>query len=504
MKHLTARFLAISLVSLSGAAIAQQDPYASAYAESCAACHGPNLEGAPQGTRLVGSALRHGDTVDAIERNIAQGFPQGGMPAWSATMDPVKIRRLAIYVSEQRANLAYSDFKVATPPTIPEGTIKTEAHSFRIETLISGLDPLPYSIAPLPDGSLLLTEKTRGMSIVSATGQRSELIRGAPKAYDDGMEIQGILLVFGQGYLLDVALHPDYEKNGWIYLTYTDRCSDCTAMSKVAKRPASMVAVVRGRIKNGEWIDQQPIWNTSLEHYSVAPDMAAGGRLAFDGNGHVFFSIGIKGMSEFAGIQDLAVPYGKIYRVNEDGSIPTDNPFVGTAGALPSIWSYGHRSPQGLEFNSKTRQLWETEMGQRGGDEVNLLLPGKNYGWPLYSKGLKYDGTPVDYGKQLGLEADMRSIQQPIVDLTPSPAVSSFAFYDGAAFKQWQGNLIVGTLKATELYRMVLEGERIVHTETLLKGVGRIRDVEVGVDGSVYLLTEHQSGGKILKLVREK
>ena len=504
MKNITVRFLAVSIAALPGAAIAQQDPYASAYAESCAACHGPSLEGAPQGTRLVGTALRHGDSVDAIERNIAQGFPQSGMPAWSATMDPVKIRRLAIYISEQRANLGYSDFKVATPPAIPEGVIKTEAHSFRIETVISALDPLPYSIAPLPDGSLLLTEKTRGMSIVSPNGTRSELIRGTPKVYDDGMEIRGLFLVYGQGYLLDVALHPDYKKNGWIYLTYTDRCNDCNAASKQAKRPATMVAVARGRIKNGEWIDQQPIWKTSLENYTLTPDLAAGGRLAFDGDGHVFFSVGIKGTSEFGGIQDLALPYGKIHRVNEDGSIPKDNPFVGKEGAVPSIWSYGHRSPQGLEFNSKTRQLWGTEMGQRGGDEVNLLLPGKNYGWPLHSKGLKYDGTPVDYGKQLGIEVDLQSIQQPIADLTPSPAVSSFAFYDGAAFTQWHGNLIVGTLKATELYRMVLEDNRIVHTETLLKGIGRIRDVEVGVDGAVYLLIEHQSGGKLLKLVREK
>ena len=504
MKTKTARFVAFAFSLSSFAAFAQQDPYASAYAESCAACHGSNLEGAPQGTPLVGTALRHGDSVDAIEKNIAQGFAQSGMPAWALTMDAVKIRRLAIYISEQRANLGYADFKVATPPTIPQGPITTEKHSFRIETVLSGIDPLPYSIAPLPDGGLLLTEKTRGMTIVSPTGQQSELIRGTPKAYDDGMEMRGLLIVFGQGYLLDVALHPDYKENGWIYLSYTDRCIDCNAVSKRSKRPASMLSVVRGRIKNGEWMDQQPIWNTSIDNYTLTPDMAAGGRLTFDDKSHLFFSIGIKSTSEFAGIQDLTLPYGKIHRVNDDGSIPKDNPFVGVEGALASIWSYGHRSPQGLEFNQKTGQLWETEMGQRGGDEVNLLSPGKNYGWPLYSKGLKYDGTPVDYGKQLGIEVDLKTIQQPVFDLTPSPAVSSFVIYDGAAFKEWKDNLIVGTLKATELYRMVLKDNQVVHTETLLKGLGRIRDVEVATDGSVYLLIEHQTGGKIVKLVREK
>jgi glucose/arabinose dehydrogenase len=181
--------------------------------------------------------------------------------------------------------------------------------------------------------------------------------------------------------------------------------------------------------------------------------------------------------------------------------MPADNPFVGTPNALPSIWSYGHRSPEGLEFDKRTGRLWETEMGQRGGDEVNLLLAGKNYGWPLVSKGLKYDGTPVDYGKQLGIEPDLASIKQPVVDLTPSPAVSSFVLYDGEAFPRWKGNMLVGTLKATELYRMIVDGDRVVHRETLLTGLGRIRDIAVGADGNVYLLLEHASGGRILRLV---
>ena len=483
------------------AATAQQDPFVATYAEVCAVCHGANLEGAAQGTPLAGMDLRHGDSVDEIARSIAEGFPQTGMPGWSATMDSPKIRRLAIFISEKRSNLAYTDFKVALPPTIPEGPIKSEKHAFRIETVAEGLDPLPYSIAPLRDGRILLTEKTRGLSIVSPSGKQSELIRGTPKAYDDGFEVPGILLVFGLGYLMDVAPHPDYEKNGWIYLHYTDRCTDCNAASRQSRRPVSMNAVIRGRIKNGEWVDQQSIWRTDIDNYTGTPDMAAGGRLAFDGKGHVFFSVGIKGASESAGIQDLGLPYGKIHRVNDDGSIPTDNPFVGVRGALPTLWSYGHRSPQGLEFNRKTGQLWGTEMAQRGGDEINLLLPGKNYGWPLYSKGLKYDGTPVSFGEELGIKFDLKDIQQPVVDLTPSPAVSSFVFYDSAAFRGWRGDMLVGTLKATELYRMVIKGDRVVHSEMLLKGLGRIRDIEVGPDGAVYLLLEHHSGGRILRLV---
>ena len=483
------------------AAAQQEDPFLSVYQKSCSVCHGENLEGAAQGTPLVGSELRHGSSIAEITASIASGFPQTGMPAWSETLSSTEIQRLAIFIGEKRSELGYTDFKIGAPPSIPEGVVKSEEHSFRIETVITGLDPLPYSIAPLPDGRILLSEKTRGLSVISRTGEQLELIRGTPQVFDDGFEVPGILLVMGTGYLLDVAVHPDYAENGWIYLSYTDRCKDCNAMSRQFNAPVSMNALIRGRIEDGEWVDQQQIWRTEVDNYTVMPDMAAGGRIAFDEDGHVFMTAGIKANSEFAGVQDLRLPYGKIHRINDDGTVPEDNPFVGVPGALATIWTYGHRSPQGLEFDRETGQLWGTEMGQRGGDEVNLLSRGKNYGWPLYSKGLKYDGTPVDYGKELGIEVDLRDIEQPVVDLTPSPAVSSFAFYDGSAFRRWRGNMLVGTLKATELYRMVVEDNRVVHRETLLKGLGRIRDVEVATDGGVYLLLEHAAGGRIVKLV---
>jgi glucose/arabinose dehydrogenase len=386
---------------------------------------------------------------------------------------------------------------------VPDGVFASEQHRFRVETVIDGIDKLPYSIAPLPDGRILLTEKTRGLSIVSASGKQSELIRGTPQAHAEGFTVPGLLLYYGLGNLLDVAPHPDYARNGWIYLHFTERCSDCNAASRASKRPVSMNKVVRGRIRDGAWVEQETIWQTDLENYTGMPDIAAGGRIAFDGDGHVFLSMGMKQNSEFAGIQDLSLPYGKIHRVNDDGTIPRDNPFVATPNAVPSIWTYGHRSPQGLELDRATQQLWGTEMGQRGGDEVNLLRAGKNYGWPLTSKGLKYDGTPVDYGKELGISFELASIEQPVVDLTPSPAVSSLVVYRGNAFPKWQGNLIVGTLKATELYRMVVDGDRVTHRETLLKGLGRIRDVATGPDGRIYLLLEHAASGRILALVPE-
>jgi glucose/arabinose dehydrogenase/cytochrome c5 len=497
----TTGLIGIALAGLAANANAQQDPFVKVYNENCSVCHGENLEGAAQGTPLVGIDFRHGDSIAEITKSIADGVPETTMPAWSETLTAAQIQNLAIYISERRANLAYTDFKIATPLVIPDGVIKSEAHDFEIETVATGLDPLPFSIAPLADGSILLTEKTRGLSIISPDGVQSELIRGAPQAYDDGFEVPGILLTYGLGWILDVAPHPDYEENGWIYLHYGDRCSGCNEASRTSGRPVSMNKLVRGRIENGEWIDEEVIWSADIATYTMMPDMGAGGRIAFDDAGHVFISIGIKGLGEQVGVQDLSLPYGKIHRMNDDGSIPADNPFRDVAGAMPTIWTYGHRSPQGLEFDAQTGQLWETEMGQRGGDEVNHLLPGKNYGWPLYSLGLKYDSTPVDYGKELGIEFDLEDVEQPVVDLTPSPAVSSFVFYDGEAFPEWRHNLIVGTLKATELYRMVVEDGRVVHREVLLEGFGRIRDVANGPDGAIYLLIEHASGAQIVRLV---
>ncbi len=169
--------------------------------------------------------------------------------------------------------------------------------------------------------------------------------------------------------------------------------------------------------------------------------------------------------------------------------------------AIAAIWTYGHRSPQGLEIDTATGHLWGTEMGPRGGDELNLLLPGKNYGWPLTSKGVNYDGTKVAYGTYEGISFNIDDIQQPKLDLTPSPAVSSFIVYGGSTFPQWHGNLIIGTLKATQLFRVVVTEGEVVHRELLIDQLARIRDVEVGPDGMIYLLLEHKSGGQIVKLV---
>ncbi len=481
-----------AVVLFLGIAMGAPEPFAPAYQENCSVCHGENYEGLALGPALVGRELSHGQTVGDIAKSISVGFPQGGMPAWAESLDELQIRGIALMISEKRASYSMLEFNVETPLVVPTGTVESEQHDFRIETVTAGLHPLPFSIAPLPDGRILVSEKTRGLRIIETDGKPSALIEGTPPVHDDGITLPPQWLVNGVGWMLEVALHPDYEQNGWIYLHFGDRCRECST---------SMNKLIRGRIRDGQWVDQETIWQAAGETYSGGSDMGRGGRISFDDQGHVFISVGMKGNSNYLGIQDLGLPHGKIHRLHDDGRIPLDNPFVDIADALPSIWTYGHRSPQGLEFDPRTGRLWSTEMGPRGGDEFNLLLPGRNYGWPLTSKGLDYDGTPVEYGNELGIELDLATIEQPVVDLTPSPAVSSFVIYRGDAFPEWQHDVIVGTLKATELYRWELDGDRVVHRETLVSGIGRIRDVETGPDGSIYLLFEHASGGQIARLV---
>ena len=471
-----------------------EDPFVGDYEMHCLSCHGAELEGVPgQGPALLNVDLKHGTTVAELSKNIARGFPGDGMPAYLDQLTPQEIRGLAIYIAERRVDRIFTDFRVDAPITIPDGIVISDLHNFRVEVVTDELKPLPFSIAPLPDGRIIVTEKRYGMRIVDPEGNISGMLEGTPEAFDDSIEA---VLVWGHGWLLDIALHPNYAENGWIYLHHTVRCDSCWFPAKSFNR------VVRGRIDGDRWVDEEEIWWPGEEYFSIVPDVAAGGRLAFDDEGYLYISVGIKGKSNFDGVQDLSKPWGKIHRIHDDGRIPEDNPFLDTEGAYPSTWTYGHRSPQGLEFEPVTGTVWSTEMGPRGGDELNLLKPGRNYGWPLYSLGLNYDGEPVNYGEWLDITFDLNDIEQPVVDFTPAPAVSSFIFYQGDKFPRWRRNALITSLKGSELYRVELdENHELVRSEVLLSRLARIRDIETGPDGNVYLLLEHKSGGQILRLV---
>lgn len=485
--------------------VAELDIYVPLFAAHCGNCHGGDLRGTDRGPGLIGGDLRGGDSLAELIRSIARGGAAGGMPGFEHVLTEDQIKGLAIYVGERRLGLRYTDFRYDMDIRVPDQPVRSALHEFRVETFADGLDPMPFGMAALPDGSFLLTEKERGLSIISPDGVQSAPIEGTP-ATGASFDVRGVQL--GLGWLLDVAVHPDYARNGWIYLHYTELCGErCAQPGAWNVMPKSMNRLERGRIVDGRWTDVETIWQAAPEHYTFMPDTGAGGRIAFDDEGHVFIAVGIKGLDE-ASPQFLDNPYGKIHRVNDDGTIPTDNPFVGSDRVgrqapdhVRSIWTYGHRSPQGLVWHAARGALWEAEMGPRGGDEINELKPGANYGWPFQSLGLEYSGIRVAQHEARGIEFDPATAVAPLVDFTPSPAISSFVVYSGDAFPHWRNDVLLGTLKGTALYRLAFDGDRLIHRETLIEGLARIRDVEVGRDGFVYLLLEGRSGSRVVRLV---
>jgi glucose/arabinose dehydrogenase len=273
-----------------------------------------------------------------------------------------------------------------------------------------------------------------------------------------------------EGGLMALAVPPDYATTGWLYLTFSDPGESDTGNTKL----------VRGRLHEGRWTAQETLLESPRSRYTSL-GVNFGGRVVFN-DGYVFLSFGERGHVGQA--QDLSLHNGKIHRLLPDGGIPVDNPFVKTPGALPSIWSYGHRNPQGLAVHPQTGELWETEHGPRGGDELNHIRKGRNYGWPLITHGMNYDGTPVaSLTKKRGLE-------QPALHWTPSIAVSPLRFYTGDAFPRWKNHLFLGALAGQELRRLEVKGGRVLRQELILKGRGRVRDMITGPDGCLYVALE--------------
>ncbi|HWJ57251.1 MAG TPA: PQQ-dependent sugar dehydrogenase [Vicinamibacterales bacterium] len=458
----TVRQLAIVLavgIAASGAWLrAQQQPtpereIGKLYGELCSNCHGPKLEGAQFGS-LVDDVWKFGGTDADLTRMIQNGNP-GGMPPFAAVLSPEEIRAMVIYIREQGARAAREKTTFNKPAA--NVVVTSEKATFRLETVAEGVTA-PWGIDFLPDGRILVTEKAGTLRIVDKGKLLSEPVSGVPKVLDKG-----------QGGLLDVAVHPDYAKNGWIYLSFSDPGPEGSAMTKI----------VRGKLKGNAFVDVQDIFKAPTELYLEGPNHF-GDRIVFDRKGHIYFSIGDR--FRHLDAQNTAKPNGKIHRVNEDGSIPKDNPFVGKPPAMPSIYSFGHRNPQGLTLNAATGVVWEVEHGPRGGDELNIIRAGHNYGWPLITYGMNYNGTPWE-----GAVTAKEGLDQPITYWTPSIAVSSLAFYTGDKFPQWKGQILLGSLAFQELRRLELTGEKVTHQEVLFKDVGRLRDMIVGPDGYVYI-----------------
>ncbi len=406
------------------------------------------------------------------------------------------------------------------PELVPDPAnqiVKSEKQTFKIEVVATGLET-PWALAFLPDGRLLVTERPGRLRIIDRGKLLPDGVKGLPKVWEKQ-----------DGGMFDVEVHPQYSKNGWIYLSYSETLPGYTppppsaAPPPVPSAPAapappaagagapgqpptpptpppagqgvgrgrggppdppSMTVIMRGRInKNNEWIDQQILFRAPPEVYS-STNAHYGSRFIFDKQNHLFFSIGEK--QQIADAQDLSKPTGKIHRVNDDGSVPEDNPFVNRPGAVPSIWSYGHRNPQGLAWDPVRGKLWESEHGPQGGDEINVIEPGHNYGWGVITNGMQPGITKRT-------EAGMES---PIVYFTPSIAPSGIAFYSGSRYPGWKNNLFVSALAGQQLRRLEISGTTVTHQEVVFNQFGRVHDVIVGPDG--YLYTTLQLPGRVL------
>ena len=348
----------------------------------------------------------------------------------------------------------------------PDGHIvRSEAQNLRVEVVARGLET-PWGLAFLPDGRLLVTERPGRLRIVEE-GRLSEPVLGLP----DVERVQ-------DGGLMDVQVHPDYSRTGWIYLSYAEPGPDNTSFTERADHNTGMTAVIRGRLdENRRWVDQQYIFKPAPELYNTS-HVHYGSRFIFDGAGHLFFSLGDHGIPEDA--QDLSKPTGKIHRVRDDGSVPDDNPFVNRGNAVPSIWSYGHRNPQGLAFHPETGDLWATEHGPSGGDELNHIVRGANYGWAV-----------VSHGSQRGItETERAGMESPVAFWTPSIAPGGIAFADGNRYPAWRNQLLVTGLGGQVLRRVVIADDNTVsRQEVVFDNLGRIRDIIVGPDGLFYVAT---------------
>ena len=455
------------------------NPAAALYTERCAACHGTESASGRAPSLFDDTWVRVKDDEDMVTV-IANGVPQTEMIPFKDALNDQQIWSLVAYIRTMAGTLKPRAEFVAQP----DGQeITTEKQKFRIEVVARDIET-PWGLAFLPDGRLLITERPGRLRILDR-GKLSPPVSGLPKVWERQ-----------DAGLFDVEVHPQYAKNGWIYLSYSEPLPGYTpppapeggapappaegARGRGNQPPSipSMTVIVRGKINNNnEWIDQQFIYRPAPELFTTN-NSHYGSRFTFDRQNHLFYSIGERGVPDNA--QNLSNPLGKVHRVNDDGSIPKDNPFVGKQGAVGSIWSYGHRNPQGFAWDPVSGKLWESEHGPQGGDELNIIEPGKNYGWGV-----------ITHGTQPGITKRAEpGMEQPIVYYTPTLAPGGMVFYTGTQYPAWRNNLFVGGMAGQQLRRLEISGDKVTHQETLFTQFGRVRDVVVGPEGYLYVILQ--------------
>jgi len=342
-------------------------------------------------------------------------------------------------------------------------TIKKRSYS--VQGVVDNLSN-PWGMTWLPDGSMLITEKSGGI-IHFKDGEKTE-IQNVPKVYNRG-----------QGGLLDIELHPEYSSNGWIYITHASSEGDGNGGN---------TKLIRAKLDGSALVEIESL-------YKAGPNTTRGqhfgSRIEFDNEGFVYFSVGDRGNRD-VNPQDITRDNGKVYRLNDDGTIPQDNPFVDEKGAKKAIYSYGHRNPQGMAKHPKTGEIWVHEHGPKGGDEINIVKKGANFGWPIISYGINYSGTKFTE------ETSRPGMEQPVYYWVPSIAPCGMAFVTGNKYPEWKGHLLVGSLKFNYVELVKLNGEKVIDRVKIAEDVGRVRNVKIGPDGLIYIAVEGQG---IVKLI---
>lgn len=446
------------------------------YATYCAACHGANLEGG-QYPGFLDGMWNYGSGPGYHKKNIQLGIIGTPMIAWGEVLSEAQIDAVLEFILEKEKEMG-----VKPPP--PREVSETEHYNLKVEVLAEGLNK-PWGIEFLDDRTALFSEYTGQLRLMVDGKVIPAPITGTPSpAY----EPWGQKLPFG---FLDVALHPRYAENGWIYLCYIHELDERPPESY---RRYWSTRIIRGRIRNHAWVDEEVIYDPRPEDYTVVKNHF-GSRMVFDDNENLYFSIGDRDRRLDA--QNLSRPEGKIHRIHDDGRTVEENPYneLVNEGVLPTVFTYGSRNPQGIAVHPETRELWSAEHGPMGGDELNLLQAGANYGWPLVTQGRDLDGSVQTPYKSLPGMVD------PIHYWTPSPGICAIEFIDSPLFPAWKNNLLVATLKHQLIYRLVFDGHEVVKEEVVLRESGRIRDIKTAPDGSLYVLTDTR--GMILRLTPE-
>lgn len=425
------------------------------YQEACASCHGIEL------AAFADRKWEYGSEKDSIIEVITHGIPDEEMPGYDSVYSAGTIDSLAAYILTIKEKVDSYQFEGETDTS---GTFTAGAYDLLLDTVITDMKS-PWGMAFLPGGDLLVTDKSGKLYRVAADGTQSE-IQGLPE-----------VLYEGQGGLFEVLLHPEFEENHWVYLSYS--ISKKEGEEVLASLAVNRAVLEGDRLTNSEMIFEATPYFATRHHY--------GGRMEFAPDGTIYLSAGERGKRD-ENPQALDRYPGKIHRINDDGSIPQDNPFVNQKDVVASIFSYGHRNPQGMTIHPTTGAVWTHEHGPRGGDEINIPKKGLNYGWPVVTHGINYSGTAMtDMVEKEGME-------DPMHYWVPSIAPSGMAFITGDGYPEWEGNLLVGSLKYQFLDRIVLDGEKVVEEESLLKKIGRVRSVEMGPDGYIYVGVEGSPG----------